>query len=288
MIKVFVNGRWVPEHKACISVFDHGFLYGDGCFETMRAYGGKIFKLREHLRRLHQSAHFIGLKIPCAEKKLESIIQKTLGKNRLKDALVRVTVSRGAGPAVPDPKVCKSPTLVVMPRPFRGHPPKLYRTGVSLCSSSLRRTNLAVPPQVKSLNFLAQVLGKMEARQRKVFDVLFLNEKGFVSECTASNIFGVKNSTLFTSHLSCGILGGITRKTVIEMAKGCGFQVEEGFLSLEDFYTADEVFLTNTSYEILPVVKLNGRKIGDGNSGKAVARLREDYHKLACGREKQD
>jgi branched-chain amino acid aminotransferase len=262
---VFFNSRLVPESQAVVSVYDHGFLYGDGIYETMRSYNGVVFKLERHLERLARSASLTRLVIPEAGF-IHEAIHRTLEKNKLSDAYVRVTVSRGKGAVGLDPDLCKEITFVVIAEPFRPYPEQLYRDGVKLIIAETRR-NLAsaIDPKIKSLNFLNNIFGKMEAKDRDAYEAIMLNAEGLIAEGTISNIFFLKKDELCTPAAELGVLDGITRELVIGIAKRKGIRVSEGRFFPEDLFSADEVFFTNTTSEIMPVsqVELSSYRIGE-------------------------
>lgn len=255
---VYINGSLIPESEAKVSVFDHGFLYGDGIYETMRSYEGVVFMLDEHIRRLYRSASFIRLAVPKTAAEIKSTIHKTLKANSLKNAYIRLTVSRGFGKIGLDPALCGKPTFVIVTNEFKDYPDSFYKRGVKLIISSVRR-NLkeAINPQIKSLNFLNNILAKIEAKSKRAYEALMLNSQGHLTEGTICNVFFVlkkKNRTvLCTPSLDCGILDGITRNIVLDLAKKNGIPTKEGKFKKEDIYRASEVFITNTTMEIMPV-----------------------------------
>lgn len=272
---VYLNDRFVTKEEAVVSVFDHGFLYGDGIYETLRAYDGRFFMLQHHLARLHRSGRMIGLQIPIPDKNWTQLLQEAVGRNNLKDAYLRITVSRGEGEIGLDPNVCRRPTVVIIAKPFIGYPPHLFEEGVRLGIVQVRR-NLAtaLSPQIKSLNFLNNILAKQEAIRAGVFDGLMLNAEGFITECTISNLFFVQSGRLCTPSIACGILDGITREVVLTLARECGIPTEEGSYTPETLRRADECFLTNTSMEIMPVREIDGNPIGTGKPGPLTLTLR--------------
>jgi len=273
-LKIYINGKFYPESRAKVSVFDHGYLYGDGVFETLRSEGGEVFKLDEHLNRLFNSAQTIKLRVPLTKEEIKEAVKETLKKNRLKSAYIRVSLSRGRGELGLSPKSCSSPNLVIIAKGPKGYPLKLYQKGVEVITVSTRRSDPAMLfPNIKCANFLWGILAKIEAEQRDAFEAILLNSKGEVTEGTVSNIFIVKESILITPPTYVGILEGITRNCVIELAKKIGIEVKEEIITCYDLYTADESFLTNTSLGIMPVVKVDGRVIGKGKPGKITRRL---------------
>ena len=275
---VYLNDRFVPKEEAVVSVFDHGFLYGDGVFETMRAYQGRVLQLSEHLMRLGRSASSLQLPLPASPSHLAELVRASLTRNSLQEATVRVTVSRGEGDIGLDPALCKRPTLVIIAQPFQPYPPSLYEEGVSVIVVHTRR-NLAeaVPPHVKSLNFLNNILAKMEAKAAGAYEGLLLNHAGAVTEGTTSNIFLVQRGRLRTPSLDCGILEGITRSLVLRLARELGIPSEERVVTVDDLFNADECFLTNTTQEILPVREIDGRVLADGRPGPMTRRLHTSF-----------
>jgi branched-chain amino acid aminotransferase len=273
---IFLNDRFVRKEDAMVSVFDHGFLYGDGVYETLRAYGGRIFRLRQHLARLRRSASLIGLEIPIVEQDLIAVLQEAMKRNNLTDAYLRITVSRGEGNIGLDPRLCPRPTVVVISLPLQPYPVELFNAGVSLAIVNIRR-NLAaaLPPMIKSLNFLNNILAKQEASRVGAFDGLMLNAEGHITECTTSNMFFVKNQCVYTPSVACGILDGITREIVLSLAREQEFATEEGCYLPEALLEADECFLTNTTMEIMPVQDIDKRPIGKERPGPVTGRLRE-------------
>lgn len=275
-MKVFLNNNLVPEEDAYVSVFDHGFLYGDGVYETMRAYERVVFKLDEHVARLGQSALFIQLTIP--EKQfIRNAVQQTLSANKLSDAYIRITVSRGKGPIGLDPALCKQVTFVIIAKEFKGYPETRYQEGVkAILAKTKKNLSEALNPQIKSLNFLNNILAMIEAKEQGADEAIMLNAHGSIAEGTVSNIFFVSDDNLCTPSLDAGILNGITRETVISIAQRAGINVREGMFSPADLLNAQEVFYTNTSSEILPISRVDHTtyRIGD-----VTRQLRKLYKK---------
>jgi len=254
---IFLNDRLVSEDEAVVSVFDHGFLYGDGIYETMRAYDGTVFLLDRHLERLQRSAWLIQLNLPELQM-LRDAVYETVRVNGLKNAYVRVTVSRGKGPIGLDPSLCPRPTLVVVAEEFREYPEKYYREGVRLIIAKTRRNLVAaLNPKIKSLNFLNNILAKIEAKDQGAYEAIMLNAEGFISEGTVCNIFFVREGALCTPSTAVGVLDGITRELVIALAKGNGLEVREGKFTPDDLFSAAEVFFTNTTSEVMPVSQVD-------------------------------
>jgi len=275
---VYLNDRFVPKEEAVVSVFDHGFLYGDGVFETLRAYRGRIFQLTEHLARMERSASAVGMALPVTRERLADLARESLTRNQLQEAYVRITVSRGPGEIGLDPALCKSPTLVVIAKPFEPYPESFYTDGVSVIIAQTRRNPPeALPPHVKSLNFLNNVLAKMEANAAGSHEALLLNYRGEVTEGTTSNVFVVQGQRLRTPAVECGLLAGITRGIVLQLAREGGIPVEERRLTVRDLTDAEECFLTNTTQEVLPVTRVDRRSIGDGRPGQITRRLHASF-----------
>ena len=277
----YVNGRYLRKDEASISIYDHGFLYGDGVYEAIRAYDGIVFKLREHVDRLYESAKSVKIEMPLAKDELGRIVVEVLKKNQLKNGYVRIVVSRGAGKMGVDPRNCPKPTLVVMaePRePLFGEKVK----GISAIISSLRRTpSWALDPRIKTLNYLNNILAKIEAIEAGVEEAIMLNEQGYVAETSTENIFMVKHGLISTPHPSMGVLRGITRDVVIRIAKELGYPLEERSISVHELYNADEIFVTGTAAEVVPVVKVSGRVVGDGRIGPVFSKIAGKFRELA-------
>jgi len=257
---LYFNGEIVEPSKAMISVYDHGFLYGDGIYETVRVYEGVVFKLREHLDRLFRSASRIKLNIGKNQDELEEAVYAVLKANQLKEAYIRITISRGYGPIGLDPALCKKPTVAIIPVAFEGHPKEYYERGVKIIFTNTKRNyKQAIDPMIKSLNFLNNILAKIEAIEADAYEAVMLNYKDFVAEGTICNIFFQKGSTLYTPSVEVGILDGITRTIIIELASKLGLQAEEGQYTKDDVYGADEVFISSTTMEIIPVRQVNNQ-----------------------------
>jgi len=268
---VYLNGKILPSKEAVVSVFDHGFLYGDGVYETLRVYDGVIFELEEHLQRLFRSAILIGLDIPLEINALKVSIYETLIANTLRNAYIRLTVSRGRGDIGLDPDLCAEPTIVIIVQEFKEYPKAFYEKGISLIIAETRR-NLkeAIDPRIKSLNFLNNILAKIEAKKRGAYEALMLNIYGKLTEGTISNLFFYRDSILCTPSLDCGILDGITRGLVIDLAKREDLRVKEGKFRIKDLYSAEEVFITNTTMEVMPVSKIDDQKYAVGDIAKLL------------------
>jgi branched-chain amino acid aminotransferase len=280
-MKIFIDGKFYSERDAKISVFDHGLLYGDGIFEGIRAYNGRVFKLKEHIDRLFYSAKAILLEIPMSPGKISEAVLETCRKNKLRDGYIRLVVTRGVGSLGLNPKSCKKPSVIIIADKIQLYPPEFYQRGLDIITvPTTRNLHSALNPAIKSLNYLNNILAKIEANNGGCEEAVMLNAEGFVAECTGDNLFIVKNGELFTPPLSAGALYGITRQTVIELAQETGLKVSEPNLTRYDLFNADECFLTGTGAEIVPVVKIDGRIIGSGKPGKITRKLVEDYHAL--------
>lgn len=280
--KVFIDGAFVPREDAKVSVFDHGLLYGDGVFEGIRAYNGVIFKLDEHLERLYGSAKTIMLEIPYSMDEMREIVRKACADNGLQDAYIRLVVSRGAGDLGLDPRKCTRATVIVIADKISLYPPELYEQGMSIGTGSTRRNRAEIfNPQIKSLNYLNNIMAKMEANQHGWGEVLMLSEEGFVAECSADNIFMVRGRTLVTPAPHLGILLGITRGTVMDLAREAGYAVQETTFTRHELWNADEVFLTGSAAEIVPVVQVDGRQVGSGKPGAVTRELTQRFRAFA-------
>jgi branched-chain amino acid aminotransferase len=265
-MQIYLNGKLVPAKEAVVSVLDHGFLYGDGIYETMRAYDGVTFMLDEHLRRLYRSALLIGLTIPLDADSLKRSVYEALIANSLRNAFVRLTISRGYGPIGLDPDLCPEPTVVIIAQEMKDYPRSFYEKGISLIIPETKRNfREALNPEIKSLNFLNNILAKIEAKKRGAYDAIMLNVYGKLSEGTISNIFFYKNGILCTPSPECGILDGITRSIVITIARRNGLNVKEAEFIKEDLYSSEEVFITSTTLEVMPVSKVDDQKYTVGN-----------------------
>ncbi len=269
---IFLNDRFVRKEDARVSVFDHGFLYGDGVYETIRSYGNRIFMRDQHLARLQRSADAIGLDIPIPLTGWPAFLHEAMERNDVGrqglDAYIRITISRGEGEIGLDPALCARPTVVIIAKALSPLPAGLYQTGVALTVARTKR-NLpeALSPHIKATNFLNNILAKREAIAAGTFDSLLLNWTNELTECTVSNLFFVTSNNLHTPAIECGILDGITRNIVLLLARECGLACEEGRYKLAELYEADECFLTNTSMEVMPVTKIDGTVIGSGIPG---------------------
>lgn len=276
---VYLYDRFVPEEEAKISIFDHGFLYGDGLFETVRAYSGRVFALSDHLDRLSRSADRLEISLP-PRASIETLLYETLRRNHLNNAILRLTITRGeAGTGlVPDSGPVAKTTLVITPRLFDGYPAEYYENGVNAAIVSIRRNPPdALDPALKSLSFLNNIMAKMEAKKKGAFEGLFLNLEGFLAEGTTSNLFWVRDGVIKTPSVKSSILEGVTRGVVIMMAKKMGIPLKEGGYPPEDLLAAEEAFLTNTGLELMPLSEVNGKRIGTGLPGEMTSRLHRAF-----------
>ncbi len=280
-LQVYISGTFYPKSEAKISVYDHGLLYGDGVFEGMRAYAGKVFRLPEHVTRLYESARSILLDIPMSQEAMAAATNETIAKNGLVDAYIRLVVTRGAGALGLDPGRTSNPQVIIIADHIALYPKELYENGLEIITAAtIRNHPSALNPRIKSLNYLNNIMAKIEGLQAGCQEALMLNAQGEVAECTGDNIFILRNGTLLTPSINAGILEGITRNTVIELAEKAGIQVSQTSLSRHDIYTADECFLTGSAAEVIPVIKLDSRKIGDGTVGPITKQLGKAFHEL--------
>jgi len=278
---IWLNGKFVRKNEAKISVFDHGFLYGDGVFEGIRAYGGRVFKLVSHLQRLWESAKAITLGIPLSREELTEKVLQTLRKNKLKDAYIRLVVSRGEGDLGLDPRKCPHPQIIIIVDKINIYSEELYEKGLEIVIVSTRRNiPSALNPRIKSLNYLNNILAKIEANLQGLPEAIMLNKDGYVAECTGDNIFIIEGKTLITPPTWVGALKGITRDVVMELAQKEGISVQERIFTPAALYASDECFLTGTAAEVIPVTKVDGRTIGKGVAGSTTKRLIKKFREL--------
>lgn len=281
-MKIWLDGKLVDESEARISVFDHGLLYGDGVFEGIRIYNGRVFRLEEHVRRLFDCARAIVLNIPWTREEVVKFTCETVAANNLRDGYIRLVVTRGSGELGLNPYLCPKASMFIIASTIKLYPDEFYKNGLSIITCATRRpAPAALMPQVKSLNYLNNIMAKVEAIQANALEAIMLNEQGYVAECTGDNVFIMKNGTLLTPLISDGALDGITRSVIIELAGKLGIPVVERSITRFDIFTADECFLTGTAAEVIPVVSLDRRVIGDGVPGQATLRLLEAFHELA-------
>jgi branched-chain amino acid aminotransferase len=280
-LKVYINGQLFDKQDAKISVYDHGLLYGDGVFEGIRSYNGRVFRLAEHLERLWQSAKAILLEIPLSRDELAKAVEDTLAENGIRDGYVRLIVTRGVGTLGLDPNRCAQPQVIIIADYIALYPEEYYQNGLEIVTVSTVRTHpAALSPRIKSLNYLNNILAKIEGQKAGCIEALMLNHKGEVAECTGDNIFLVRNGRLLTPPNDAGILEGITREAVMELAAAAGVPVQEVPLTKHDVYIADECFLTGTAAEVVPVVKVDSRTIGSGAPGPITRDLMARFHEL--------
>ncbi len=280
--QVYINGKLIPAEQATVSVFDHGLLYGDGVFEGLRSYAGKVFRLEQHVRRLYESAQAICLDIPLSQAEMYQAIDETVAANGIDDGYIRALVTRGAGTLGLDPNRCSNPQVIIIADTIALYPDELYEKGLEIVTASVIRNHpAALSPRIKSLNYLNNILAKLEGLQAGCIEALMLNHKGEVAECTGDNIFLVRDGALLTPPLDAGILGGITREAVIELARSVDIEVLKVALTKHDVYVADECFLTGTAAEVIPVVKVDQRTIGTGKPGPVTLDLKERFHEMA-------
>jgi len=279
-MKIWLDGNLVPKEEAKVSVFDHGLLYGDGVFEGIRLYNGRLFRLQEHLQRLANSAKAIALRLPISIEAFQREIIRTVRANRLKDGYIRVVVTRGPGDLGLDPNKCPRPTVFIIADRIQLYPESMYTQGLSIVTVSTRRAHReTLNPAVKSLNYLNNILAKMEATNAGGNEALILNQEGYVAECTGENIFLVKRKRLLTPPVSAGALPGVTREVVMEIGEAIGLTVREENLTRHDVYIADECFLTGTAAEIVPVSHCDGRQIGTA-CRPVTERIRKAFRRL--------
>ncbi|PAY17774.1 branched-chain-amino-acid transaminase [Rhodopirellula sp. SM50] len=279
--QIYINGQFHAPEDAKISVYDHGLLYGDGVFEGMRIYGKKVFRLTEHLKRLDESACAINLQLPISLEQLAVDTNETVAKNEIVDGYIRLIVTRGAGPLGLDPFKCSDPQVIIIADSITLYPESYYENGLELVTAStIRNHPAALSPRIKSLNYLNNILAKMEGLKAGCIEALMLNHKGEVAECTGDNLFVIKNGRLNTPPIEAGILEGVTRNAVLELAREAGIETTELPMTRHDIYVADECFLTGSAAEVIPAVTLDGRKIGDGKVGPITQQLNKAFREL--------
>ena len=280
-LKVYINGTLYNKEDAKVSVYDHGFLYGDGVFEGMRSYAGSVFRMKEHLDRLWDSAKKIQLEIPMTKAQMSDAVTATLAANEIEDGYIRLVISRGAGTLGLDPNKCPTPNIVIITDFITLYPAEFYQNGLEIVTAkTIRNHPGALDPRIKSLNYLNNILAKIEGLAAGCVETLMLNYKGEVAECTGDNIFIVNDGKLLTPPVEAGVLEGITRGAVMELAAADGVDVVESTMTLEEVYSAEEVFLTGSAAEIVPVIKVDGNQIGNGAPGVLTRRIADLYTQL--------
>jgi len=280
-MKIYLDGKLVEKEKALVSVFDHGLLYGDGVFEGIRVYNNLVFRMKEHIDRLYRSADAIELKIPMTKAEAIDITIKTLQENKLTDAYIRFVVTRGVGDLGLDPRKCPKATVFIIADKISLYPEEFYRNGLKIITAKTRRNYpKALDGRIKSLNYLNNILAKIEAIKAGTQEAIMLTHDEYVAECTGDNIFIIKNGALATPPADVGALEGITRDAVISIAKKINMPCREKMLKMDDIYTADEVFLTGTAAEIIPVVMIDDRKVGKGSPGEITFKLKKEFEEL--------
>jgi len=279
---IYIDGKWVPKSQAKVSVFDHGFLYGDGVFEGIRAYGGHVFRLRQHLDRLGRSARKISLKIPVSLTRLAGIVNSAIKRNGLSDSYIRLLVTRGAGDLGLDPRACPKPGLIVIANKLALFPAECYENGLHAIIAKTRRTSAdALDPSIKSMNYLNNILAKIEAVRAGVPEAIMLNSAGYVSECTGDNVFLVQGRTIITPPVKAGVLVGITRAAVMEIiSERTAFRVVEKLFRPAEMFRSEEMFFTGTAAEVIPVTRIDRRRIGTGKPGRVTRELMDHFRRL--------
>ncbi len=280
-LTIYLNGEYVKEEEAKVSVFDHGLLYGDGIFEGIRAYHNRVFKLDQHIDRLYENAHSIMLDLWLSKEEMKEVVLETLRKNNLRDAYIRLVVTRGYGDLGLDPAKCPKATIFCIAAKIQLYPQELYDNGLVVNTVATRRnSNEATNPRFKSLNYLNNIMAKIESKLTGTIEAIMLNNEGHVAEATGDNIFIIKNGVLITPPTYAGVLEGVTRNSVMEIAKDRGMEVKETLFSRHDVYSADECFLTGTAAEVISVIKVDGRVIGSGKPGAITKELNAEFREL--------
>jgi branched-chain amino acid aminotransferase len=280
---IYINGKFVPKSKAKISVYDHGLLYGDGVFEGIKAYNGYVFKLNEHLERLYASAHSLMIKIPLPKEEIKRAVIDTLKKNKMKDAYIRLVVTRGAGDLGVDPRKCLKPNIFIIAGSISVIPKEVAEKGIRTIITWIRRDPVdGTSHEMKSLNYLNSILAKIEANNIGVDEAIILSTQGYLCEGTAENVFVVKGGEIWTPPAYTGALPGITQSAVFEIVRKIGIRIMERLITAHELFNADEVFFSGTGAEIVPVVEVNGRAIGTGKPGRITARVSKEFQKFIC------
>ena len=280
-LKIYIDGNFYDQSEAKVSVFDHGLLYGDGVFEGIRFYHDRVFRLEEHIDRLWDSAKAIALEIPMSRSEVIAAALETIRQNDLHDGYIRLLITRGVGSLGLSPDSCRRPSVIIIAATITLYPEELYRKGLTMVTCATRRVSpAALSPRIKSMNYLNNILAKIEAQEAGAAEGLMLNEQGYVAECTGDNLFIVKGDQIWTPPLNAGLLKGVTRDVVFELAEKAQLRIQERELTRYDVYTADECFLTGTAAEVIPAVQLDRRLIGDGQPGPVTLRLIELFREL--------
>lgn len=280
-LKIYIDGNFYDQSEAKVSVFDHGLLYGDGVFEGIRFYHDRVFRLEEHIDRLWDSAKAIALEIPMSRSEVIAAALETIRQNDLHDGYIRLLITRGVGSLGLSPDSCRRPSVIIIAATITLYPEELYRKGLTMVTCATRRISpAALSPRIKSMNYLNNILAKIEAQEAGAAEGLMLNEQGYVAECTGDNLFIVKGDQIWTPPLNAGLLKGVTRDVVFELAEKAQLRIQERELTRYDVYTADECFLTGTAAEVIPAVQLDRRLIGDGQPGPVTLRLIELFREL--------
>lgn len=277
-MQVYLNGKFIPQDEAKISVFDSGYLYGDGVFEGIRAYNGRVFRLEEHIDRFYDCARAIGMRLAEPKSEMCKIVAATCAKNGMKDAYIRLVASRGVGDMGLNPATKTNPSVVCIACQISLYPEEEVKKGINVIVAATRRNyGEVLAPQIKSLNYLPNIMARLEAHNAGAVEAVCMSREGYVAECTGDNIFIVKNGVIKTPHPGIGILLGITRKAVMEIARDMGKEVQETFMNRFDLYTADEIFVTGTAAEVVPVARIDGREVGVGQIGPVTEEIRGKY-----------
>lgn len=280
-MQIYIDGQFYDRDSAKISVFDHGLLYGDGVFEGIRVYNRRVFRHRAHLDRLYDSARALALTVPLSIDEMRGVVEETVRRNRREDAYIRLVVTRGSGELGIDPQSCPTPSVIVIVNDVRVYPRELYAGGIKVMTSATRQvSHEAIDPRIKSLNYLKNILAKIDAQQAGAHEAIMLNAEGFIAECTADNLFVIRDGRLLTPAPQDGALGGITRGAVLELAAEARLPAAEARLTRYDLYTADEAFVTGTGAELMPVASADGRPVGSGKPGPLTRQLTEAFHAL--------
>lgn len=280
-LQIYISGKFYDKENAKVSVYDHGLLYGDGVFEGMRSYAGKVFRMKEHIDRLYESANAICLTIPMSKSDMEAAVYETLNKNALVDAYIRLVITRGAGSLGLDPNQTSDPQIIIIADSIKLYPAEFYDKGLKIVTAStIRNHPAAFNPRVKSLNYLNNIMAKLEGLRAGCIEAVMLNHKGEVAECTGDNIFIVKHGVLMTPPKDAGILEGITRNAILDLAKSLGMTAFEQSMTRHDLYVADECFLTGSAAEVIPVIDIDGRSISDGKVGPITSKLIAAFKEL--------